>query len=149
MVHYFHIIIMVFIDLMTVYRQRTRLVYFHLLIKTCIHQYIKAIYMYQSQYSYCTHCYISDNASINLHICRYSIYIRQLVRSSPGRVKPKPIQLLYVASPRSMQLYGERHQDNVSQWSDISIFRLLLQWAIHRHLFHSKNICPLLFLTSR
>jgi hypothetical protein len=22
-------------------------------------------------------------------------------------------------------------------------------WSHHRHLFHSKNICPLLFLTSR
>ena len=44
---------------------------------------------------------------------------------SPGRVKPKTIQLECVASPQSAQYYGEGKtlvgsESDVSEWSDMS-----------------------------
>jgi hypothetical protein len=45
--------------------------------------------------------------------------------------KPKTIKLVFVAFPLSMQHKGERakNQDNVSEWSNMSIHRLLFQSA--------------------
>jgi hypothetical protein len=47
---------------------------------------------------------------------------------SPDQVKPKII-MVFVVSPQSMQHYKEKDQrlDNVSEWSDMSICRLLFQ----------------------
>ena len=54
--------------------------------------------------------------------------------SSPGKVKPKNKKLVFVASPLSTQYEGERAKtswlgtkDNVSEWGDMSIRRLLFQ----------------------
>jgi hypothetical protein len=43
----------------------------------------------------------------------------------PGRVKPKTIKLVFVASSLSTRL--ARNQNNVSEWSDMSTRGLLLQ----------------------
>jgi hypothetical protein len=55
--------------------------------------------------------------------------------SSPNRVKPKTIKLVFVASALSTQSAEERvkdwlawNQDIVSEWGDMAIRRLLFQW---------------------
>jgi hypothetical protein len=56
----------------------------------------------------------------------------QLDDSSPDRVKPKTIKLVFVASPhaalrRKSKDWLARNQDNVSKWGDMSIHGLLFQ----------------------
>jgi hypothetical protein len=58
-----------------------------------------------------------------------------IVGSSPDRVKPKTIKLVFVASPLRTQHEGERkskdwlaqNRDNVSKWDEMSIRRVLFQ----------------------
>ena len=51
--------------------------------------------------------------------------------SSPDRVKPTTVRLVFVASPLIMQHEGEdwlaRNEDNVSEWCDMSTRGLLFQ----------------------
>ena len=56
--------------------------------------------------------------------------------SSPDRVKPMTIKLVFVASPLSMQHYGERAMTGwlgirimCPKWGTMSISRMLFQWA--------------------
>ena len=59
-------------------------------------------------------------------------------RFEPDRFKPKTLKLIFVASPLSTQHYSLRtrsrdwlawNQDDMSEWGDMSISRLLFQWA--------------------
>ena len=56
--------------------------------------------------------------------------------SSPGRVKPKIMKLVFVGfSPKHAALRSKnkdwlaRNQNNVSEWGDMSTRGLLFQWA--------------------
>ena len=58
----------------------------------------------------------------------------KIVGSSPDRVKPKTMKLIYVGSPLSTQHYEERaktglarNQNNVSEWNNMSTRGLLFQ----------------------
>jgi len=58
------------------------------------------------------------------------------VDSSQDRAKPKTIKLEFVASPLNIKQEEERvktsfarKQDHLFEWSDMSIRRLLFQWA--------------------
>jgi hypothetical protein len=57
-------------------------------------------------------------------LCVTSIHLKV---SRTGRVKPKTIKLVFTVSPLSTKHYAERakNQDNVSEWGDMSIRRLL------------------------
>jgi hypothetical protein len=83
-----------------------------------------------------------NNKSLIFHYNRgkswgYLLFSPLLMPGCPDivRAKPKTIKLVFVlVSPLSRQHYKEkdwlaRNQDNVSEWGDMSIHKLLFQWA--------------------
>ena len=62
--------------------------------------------------SHCDKLYSRGNINQKYHICGVwlacSHRVRQIVGSSPGRVKPRTLHLVFVASPLNTQHYGER-----------------------------------------